>query len=199
MSQLNQYRPIAEALTLLFSPHVEVVIHDLKTGLIKEIFNSFSKRKAGDESLLGEHSHILDGHDVFPPYFKTNWNGRKTKSVTAVIRDPNTNPIGLFCINFDVSKWEEFQTLIQNFVKSSNQAADFLFEDDWREKINAYVSQYVQKYSLSLTTLSRKDKQSLIQLLHKEGAFDAKNAASYIGDVLKISRASVYNYLKGDL
>jgi len=32
--------------------------------------------------------------------------------------------------------------------------------------------------------------------LKKEGAFETKNAASYVADVLQISRATVYNYLK---
>ncbi|MGD2169398.1 MAG: PAS domain-containing protein [Chlamydiota bacterium] len=199
MNELDRFSSIAEALTLLFSPHVEVVIHDLKTGCIREIFNSYSKRRKGDESLLGKEDQIPQDKDVFPPYIKTNWNGRKTKSVTAVIRDSKQKPIGLFCINLDLSKWEEIHHFIQGFIQEPENVSEFLFENDWREKINSYVSNYLQQRSLELAALTRKDKQILIQLLHKEGAFEAKNAATYIADVIKISRASVYNYLKGDL
>lgn len=199
MTELDQYTPIAKAISLLFSPHVEVVIHDLQTGRIREIFTPFSKRKKGDESLLGEEGLLSEDRDIFPPYFKTNWNGKKIKSTTAVLRDGERKAIGLFCINVDVSKWEEMDRFLHSFIQGGTNVSEFLFENDWREKINIYVSKYLQKNGLTLESLARKEKQILIQHLHKEGAFEAKNAASYIADILHISRATVYNYLKGAL
>ena len=50
IDELDHYKPIAEAISLLLFPHAEVVIHDLKTGCIGAIFNNFSKRAVGDES-----------------------------------------------------------------------------------------------------------------------------------------------------
>jgi len=195
-SELDPYKPIAEAISLLLFPHAEVVIHDFKTKCVGAIFNNLSKRKIGDESLLDEMTQLSDSQDVFPPYFKINWDGRKMKSVSAVLRNKAGKAIGLFCINLDISKWEQMHDLIRGLIESKVQQPDFLFKSDWRERINVYVSSYLKNHGLCLESLDRAEKQKLLFALKKEGAFETKNAASYVADVLQISRATVYNYLK---
>lgn len=197
MSELNEYFSVAEAITILLDPHAEVVIHDLKTGKIAGIFNNFSKRKIGDDSLIEDLPDYTILPDVFPVYTKINWDGIKLKSTTATLRDKNKVPIGLLCINLDVSKWEEFRHLLDkwsNVVDNENKP-EVLFKDDWREKINLYVSDYLKREGLTLKALSKENKRDLIQALYKEGGFKAKNAAAYLADVLDLSRATVYNYL----
>ena len=195
-SQLDLYKPIAEAISLLLFPHAEVVIHDFKTKRIGAIFNNLSKRKMGNESLLEEMEKLSESQDVFPPYYKTNWDGEKMKSVSSVLKNENGKPIGLLCINLDISKWEEMHHFILSMIESKIEQPDFLFKNDWKEKINSYVSTYLKKQGLSLKSLDRKEKRNLLLALRKEGAFETKNAAGYVADVLQISRASVYNYLK---
>jgi len=196
INELKRYTPVAEAISLLLAPHVEVVIHNLKTQRIEAIFNPFSKRKVGDESLLDEEVTHLGTQDLFPPYLKTNWDGRKMKSVTAVLRDQRGVAVGLMCINLDISKWEEMHHFILDLIKPATARPDFLFKNDWRESINLYVSVYLKEHSLRLESLNKEEKQQLLFALHKEGAFEPKHAASYIADVLHISRATVYKYLK---
>lgn len=188
---LESYFSIAEAITLLFHPYAEVVIHDLKSGKIAAIFNNFSKRKVGDESLLEEFSAIAN---VFPPYLKTNWDGKKIKSITATLKDAQGKPIALFCINVDLSKFDDVKFFLDSWLKTEEQP-DTLFKSDWREKINTYVANYLAKENISLSALSKEKKKKLIYLLKSEGAFEAKNAAAYIARVLNISRATIYNYL----
>lgn len=195
MNELERYKPIAEAISLLLFPHAEVVIHDLKTGFIGAIFNNLSKRAVGEESSLEDLDKLPD-QDVFLPYFKTNWDGRKMKSVTAVLRNQRHKAIGLLCINLDISKWEEMHLFILDLIKPAMERPDFLFKNDWREKINMYVSSYLKQQALRLESLDKVEKKKLLFALHQEGAFNTKNAASYVADVLQISRATVYNYLK---
>lgn len=196
MTKLEKYHPIAEAISLLLFPHAEVVLHDLSSGRIKAIFNNLSQRAVGDESSLDEMEKLPDNQDVYPPYFKINRNGRKMKSVTAVLRDQNRKPIGLLCINLDISKWEEMHHFILDLIKPASEAPDFLFKNDWKEKINIYVSAYLKQRALRLESIDKYEKKKLLIALHREGAFNTKNAASYVADVLQISRATVYNYLK---
>ena len=196
IDELVRYKPIGEAISLLLFPHAEVVIHDLKTGCIGGIFNNLSKRVVGDESLLDEVKQLSDTQDVFPPYFKINWDGMKMKSVTAVLRNQRGKAIGLLCVNLDISKWEEMHLFILDLIKPATEMPDFLFKNDWREKINIYVSSYLKQHALRLESLDKAEKKKLLLALHNEGAFDTKNAASYVADVLQISRATVYNYLK---
>lgn len=195
-NKYKAYLAIAESICQLLAPHAEVVIHDLQSGKIAAIFNNFSKRKVGDESLLEETENYSEMPDVFSPYFKINWDGRKIKSTTALIKDSLGNVIGLFCINLDVSKWEEMNNFILDWIQPAIiKQPEVLFKDDWREKINVYVSTYLKQKHLSLSKLTKDEKQQLVHALHREGAFQAKNAAAYIADVLNISRATIYNYL----
>lgn len=194
--ELVLYKPIAEAISLLLFPHAEVVLHDLKTKTIQAIFNNFSKRAVGDDSLLEEMEELSSSQGVFPPYFKTNWDGRKMKSVSVVLKNLAQKPIGLLCVNLDISKWEEMHHWILDWIQPITEKPDLLFKSDWREKINTYVSNYLKQQALRLESLDKEEKKKLLLALEKEGAFDTKNAASYIADVLQISRATVYNYLK---
>lgn len=195
MSEITLYFPIGQAISFLLHPHGEVVIHDLKTGKIVAIFNNLSKRKVGGDSLIEELGDYSKLPDVFPVYVKTNWDGRKIKSSTATIRDKKGHPIALFCINLDISHWEELRHLLDQLCSSENQP-DILFKDDWREKINLYVTEYLKKEGVVLKTLSKEKKRELVKALLREGAFTAKHAAKYVADVLDLSRATIYNYLR---
>lgn len=197
MSCLDAYFSTAEAISLLFYPHVEVVIHDLNAGLIAAIYNNFSKRKIGDESLLEEIEGYSTFPNVFPAYLKTNWDGRKIKSISSTLRDKTGKAIGLLCINLDLSKWEEFQHFLGTWLNNVTQPQPAeLFKDDWREKINSYVSASLAREGTSLKLLSKEKKKALVLALYNEGAFKAKNAAHYVSEVLDLSRATIYNYLK---
>lgn len=196
--ELRRFAPTAEAVAMLFYPHVEVVLHNLRTGLIEAVYNSFSKRKIGDESLLEGLDNIADLPNIIPPYVKTNWDGRHLKSISSVLRDRSNSPIGLMCMNVDLSQWDEMARFAAQFmqVASTDPIPDFLFKDDWREKINHFVTDFLQKERMSLKTLSKSKRRELVVLLYHKGAFQAKNAAAYIADVLDLSRATIYNYLR---
>ncbi|OAI45694.1 hypothetical protein AYO45_06630 [Gammaproteobacteria bacterium SCGC AG-212-F23] len=194
---LKAFFPIAEGIQRLLYPHAEVVIHDINKNKIVAIFHPFSKRKVGDSSLLTE-SEMQAVEDCMGPYEKLNWDGRKLKSVSSVIRDEQGKAVGMLCINLDVSKLEKMNRFFSEFMQFAKitDQSHALFKDDWQEKINHYVHRYLNKYHLSLESLDREEKKALIEHLHKVGAFTGKNAALYIAQILGVSRATIYNYLE---
>lgn len=198
MNDLSIYFSVAQAITTLLHPYGEVVVHDLKTGQIAAIYNNLSKRKVGDESLVEDLGNYEELPDVFPVYSKVNWDGRNMKSSTATLRNSKGKPIGLLCINLDISKWEEMQHFLGEWLGSfgNQNQPEVLFKDDWREKINSYVSEYLKREGISIKAISKEKKRELVKMLHQEGAFKAKNAAFYVADVLDLSRATIYNYLR---
>lgn len=190
------YLPIAKAIEALLHPFAEVVLHDIAQQKIVAILNNFSKRKIGDDSLLEDEMNLKNIPDFFEPYFKKNFDGRSLKSTTATLRNKAGKPIGFLCINLDISKLEAVHGLLSSFTKNGGQELPKeLFKEDWREKISVFVQDHMKSEGTSLSALSREDKRRLINRLHKEGAFRAKHAASYVGDVLDLSRATVYKYL----
>lgn len=189
---------LAKGISQLLYPHAEVVIHDLKSGKIAAIFNNFSKRVAGDDSLLEEGFDLSQLPDVFPTYFKRGSDGRRLKSISITIRNPKGEAIALFCINIDVSALDHFQKLIDTFLTPAavNDPLSLLFKDDWQEKINTYIHDYLCKHHLTLNSLTKEQRHQLIQQLQQEGGFSAPKSADYIAKVLGVSRATIYNHLK---
>ncbi len=195
MHPLDPYIPIAQSIIALLQPYAEVVIHDFNTGKIHAIFNPYSKREKGDNSLLDKQIQRAVLPDYFEPYLKTNWDGRTLKSVTSTLRDAKGKPIGLLCVNLDVTKWEELHHLYEQFIARPKELPKELFLEDWKEKISHYIFNQLKLKQLSLDHLTKEQRKALILELHEQGAFQGKNAAAYVGEILKLSRATVYKYL----
>src|SRR3712207_9037497 len=99
--ELASYAPVCDAIALLFQPYAEVVLHDLSTETVVYLSNPFSKRELGEPSLLHEID-FKPSDVIIGPYEKVNWDGRRIKSVSAVLR-AGSKGIGILCINVDVS------------------------------------------------------------------------------------------------
>lgn len=173
-----------------------MVIHDIETNQIAAIYNPFSKRRVGDPSLLTQEE-METAEDCIGPYEKINWDGRKLKSMSSILRDEKGVAIGMLCINLDIAKLESIQISLTEFIRCIplTPPQSPLFKDDWRERINQYVHTYLSAHHLSLSSLSRNEKKNLIEHLYTMGAFTGKNAAHYIAQIIGVSRATVYNYL----
>lgn len=195
MHELKIFFPVAEAISKLF-PQAEVVIHNLATGKISAIFNNLSKRRVGDDSLIEFLSHESAIPDCFEIYEKVNWDGKRLKSITAALKNQKGGVIGLLCINLDLSSFESMQTILSAWLSIGQKQPRSLFKDDFKEKINRFITAFLKKENRAINSLTKEDKQNLVRLLHKEGAFKTKNSAKYIAEILALSRATIYNYLK---
>ncbi|MBK0413778.1 PAS domain-containing protein [Chromobacterium haemolyticum] len=194
---LSRYQSIADAIATLFYPYAEVVLHDLATQSVAYIANNFSKRELGDDSGLDELENTPDA-TVIGPYEKLNWDGRKLRSISVVLRDDAGAAIGMMCVNLDISVFEGARAALDLFLSGSKLVAQpaVLFEDDWQERINRFIHGWLQQCQLSLSILNREHKRELVEALLHEGAFRGKNAANYVANVLGMGRATVFKHLK---
>ncbi len=195
----KQYEPMIQAIVELFHPFVEAAIHDLKEGKIVAIFHNISQRKIGELSPLHElNVNVQDLPDRFPPYYKRNWDGRPLKCTSITLRNSNGNPIGLVCFNVDTSLMHEMQNLLQTFLATQAQADNpvELFGSNAEEQIQLFIQEYLTENQYSMQHLNRDQKKQLVQFLYRKGVFNFKNAAPLVAQLLKISRATVYNHLK---
>lgn len=194
---LHIFHPVCDAIALILQPYAEVVLHDLDSESVVYIANNFSKRDLGEPSLL----HEIDFNPAdrtIGPYEKVNFDGKRLKSISAVLRATDDRPIAVLCINIDVS---HIQAAIQVLGTLSTVSIDqgkpaALFKEDWHERVNEYVHGWTSKRGLLIDDLTRAQKQELIHELAKDGAFSGKHAAAYISKILRMGRATVYNYLR---
>jgi len=193
---LSAYVPICDAIALLLQPQAEVVLHDLATETVAHIANPFSHREVGEPSLLHEIDFRPDVA-LIGPYEKVNFDGRRLKSVSAVLHESG-RAVGVICINLDVTHLQsaiEMLTALTRVPPGAGQPA-VLFQEDWHERINQYVHAWTARNGVVIADLERAQKQQLVSELAADGAFGGKHAAAYVSRVLQMSRASVYNYLR---
>jgi D-arginine utilization repressor len=193
---LERYIPICDAVAQLFWPHAEAVLHDLATGKIFYIANPYSKRRVGDTSLNDPGYGYDRNQAVIGPYGKTNWDGHRLKSVTTVLKDGRNQSFGLLCINHDIEAFagivDQFKNLIE--IPPSTLAAPLLTED-WREAVNRTIQEFLSWRKMTMAGLTLSDTQDLIKTLDERGIFEIRNAVPYVADILRVTRATIYNRL----
>ena len=193
---LSAFVPVADAIALVFRPHAEVVLHDLAADTIVHIANPFSGRCAGDSSLTETAGIAPGGPAVIGPYAKRNHDGRPLKSITAVLPDGEGRPVGLLCINVDVSVFEAVATAARGFLDFGAARPVALLDADWREYANALVGDYLHQRGKRLSALSVGEREDLVRLLDARGFFEMRNAAPHMARILGVSRATLYATLK---
>lgn len=194
---LSSYVPICNAIAALFHPHVEVVLHDLATRKIFYIANSFSKRRAGDSSLNDVQADFAGKDAVIGPYPKTKWDGRRLKSITAVIRGRARKPAGLLCINHDIDVLTAAVDQLRHMIELPLESVPTkpLLSQDWREHVNTVIGEFLTARKATLAGLKSSDLDELMGELDARGVFDIRRAVPYVVEVLQLSRATIYNRL----
>ncbi|CCO25072.1 helix-turn-helix transcriptional regulator [Maridesulfovibrio hydrothermalis] len=197
MSFLKPFIPVVNAVSALLHPHAEVVIHDLETNKIFHITNSFSRRKAGDQSLLSSPLSRMGKDLVYPPYSKAGTKGETIRSVSAVLKNQEGESKGLLCINMDVSKFEKARELIGTILggMDSPKMESELFAYDWREQMNLLFKEFLMDKNIGPEAMNRTDRKEFVHLLKEKGLLQARKSVGYLADILNVTKATIYNYL----
>ena len=194
---LRRSRPTADAIAALFAPFVEVAVHDLASQTVVHLANAFSRRRLGDESALDDIA-FDPSEAVIGPYEKVNWDGRRLRSISIVVRDDEARPIGLICVNADITALDSLRGALALFLDGAavSPQPEKLFRDDWQERINAFLTAWLKDRGATLGGLGRNEKREIVEALYRQGAFKGRSAAPYVASVLSLSRATVFAYLK---
>lgn len=199
-ASLARYFSIADAVVALFRPHVEVVIHDLATNRIAYIANAnaVSKRHVGDASAGDRFDDTTLKKDVIGPYRKINRDGRNLRSTTAVLRDDDARPVGMMCINYDVSALERIseQVALLAFLPGSLEPHAPFFHDNWRQALERAIRDFEVHAGVAAPLMDPDMRRQLIGELDAAGLLSVRNASSVVARRMSMSRAGLYSYLK---
>lgn len=186
---LQNVDALANAITTLFSPYVEVSLHDLTTGQIVEIWNPISGRKPGDDSLIEAEFHeSASKTGVMGPFEQTGMAGQHITSVSV----PVSGGSHLVFINFDRTVIENAAALLGMFAVPIAAQPEPLFAKDWKVKINQVIAAWTRERNLVLQQLTRAQRHELVRQLEEQGLFETRNAAEHVAASLGVSRATVY-------
>ncbi|MDD7909579.1 PAS domain-containing protein [Pseudovibrio exalbescens] len=199
MSSLELLTPVCHAIAALFPGQVEVVLHDLKSQRIAVLVNAMSPRKPGDDSLtdIGDFQANLSADDTIGPYLKSNSDGAKLRSVSALIRDDTGAPAALLCMNLRVDALEAAKNLLAQLTSTAQDINDSAFiKNDWREVTNAIIAATLNELKISFNQLRRNERQVIVSRLLAADVFAARGSADFVAEALGISRASLYSLIK---
>ncbi|MEM6432437.1 MAG: PAS domain-containing protein [Cyanobacteria bacterium P01_D01_bin.115] len=187
--------PICEGIAAWLYPHAEVVLHDLESDTVVRIWNNISRRKSGDASLIDREVQLKNAVDVYGPYEKINWDGRRLKCVSNVVKDSQGHRLGLLCLNLDVSSFDTLKGFLESFTTVTSSLPTALAKNDWREHINETLNIFLKEQETTLEALTKSQKIAAIAYLDKRKLFATRNAASHLAGILGVSRATIYNWL----
>jgi D-arginine utilization repressor len=185
-----------EAVTVWLYPYAEVVLHDLRTGRIAGIWNSFSGRRAGMPSRIGKEIRIENGVDVYGPYERRNRDGRRLKSISSIVYDSSGKRTGLLCLNLDVSAFEAMKGFVDSLMTNTEEMPPVLLKCDWHEQLSQAFAHFLRQRRLTPMALTQRDRVAFIETLDSQKLFATRNATQRVAELLGVSRASVYNWLK---
>jgi predicted transcriptional regulator YheO len=192
----SAYFSVGEAIATLLHPYAEVVLHDLRTGRIVRIWNSFTERQAGDLSnLKGAQDLFPDEQSVLGPYEKALPSQGRTKSITAGLRGAEGELIGFLCTNLDVSILDTASAALAAFASSDLKRPEPIYRTDLQQHISYLVRDYSLQINKPIDNLTRQERVELVAIVNENGLFQARNSVMHVAKAMKISRASVYNLL----
>jgi predicted transcriptional regulator YheO len=195
---------VAEAIAKAFGPHCEVVLHsleDLSQSVIKILNGHVTGRTLGSPLTdLGievlKKSDIMDS-DVVGPYFNKLDDGRQLRCVTCVVRNQAGEPIGMLCLNFDLSAplLDFFTGLMQVDSEIGEKRPEHFPQTPKGliTRILANVRSEVNQHN----KLSPSERNKMIVMeLYRRGMFNIRGAVDMVAKESGISRYTVYNYLR---
>ena len=217
-AMLKQYTKLVEFLGLVLGPTYEITLHDVhgKNSTIVAIVNGSVSGRDLDSPptamalrAVAENAKDMD--------YRTNYNGltsgnRPLRSSTFYIKDKNDDLVGMLCVNFDDSKFQElssqlFQLIhpdvyMENNIVIRSDVLESLKEEDTERfgdsmtsAADSVIEEVLSEGNIPVERLSQEEKIRIVAQLERRGIFRLKGAVAHVSKELHPSPASIYRYL----
>lgn len=187
---LKRKHPLFEALTKLLHPLLEISIHNPSSGEIIAIYHNITQRKVGEMTPMRELTE--NGF-----YYKRNGDHRPLKCGSIPLRDDDGNELAVVCLLIDTTLFQETFQICQSLLSLPESSRSLqVTAESCQAKIALVIDDFLRRSNLSLARLNRDQKRQAVQLLNEAGIFSYKNSVPEVAGQLRLSRATVYNYLK---
>lgn len=198
---------IASAVASQFGPSCEVVVHDLShlENSIVFIAGDVTGRQVGGpvtDFVLGLLNQEQSPEDLVG-YMAQTRDGKALTSSTVFLKDKRGRPIGVFCINFDVTYLVEASKHLTRLAtprtpikvdKSFSADAPNLLQDMIEESLQRIIGgRHLDGQS---DAVSRDQRLAILADLDAMGAFKIRNAVPIVADLFDVTRYTIYKDLK---
>ncbi len=201
---LSMLKGLASGLALLLGSNTEVVVHDLKLREVVFIEHSHITGRSvgyhGDELM---YSSVLElaqqKSDQLIGYKSTSPSGKPLRASHFLFRDEQGEPSALLCINQDISFQLEAKKMLEQQLFLQSMQEEETFSENDENYIQKTVKQVILRSIERLKPFSidsKEGKLEVIRLLEYQGIFAVKDSVPQVCEILSISQATLYNYLR---
>lgn len=200
---LKSYIPVANIITQTFGEDCEVSIHDLTEPGSSVVYVANGKvtgRKEGQsfDSLI--HQILLSKNfkdDYISNYLFESVNGKKVKSSSAFIRNPEGEVVGMLSINYDLTLAYQIKEEVLSFLPDPIQDDVPVEADVTNQDVMTIIDGLIENAikSKSMDQFKRKDNLELIRFMDEKGVFLVKGAIDKVAERLELSKVTIYSYL----
>lgn len=200
----NHYIKAGEIISEMFSPYLEVIIHDLHDpdhSIIAIFNNHITGRNIGDgTSDIGYKKLAEEIPDKIVNYKNQSPSGAELKSSSLTIRNKKNKIIGSMAFNFDLSSFTHVNEFFEIITKT-NTLDDLPKQEQFfmwtiKDEIQQVLNKYIISHGLQGKVLTKNNKLDVVSFMKKEGHFKKRGAISIISELLAISRPTLYKYVK---
>lgn len=217
-TMLKQYTKLVEFLGLVLGPTYEITLHDIhgKQSTIVAIVNGFiSGRDLDSPPTAMALRAVADNAEGLD--YRTNYNGlagasHTLRSSSFYIKDKNDDLVGMLCINFDDSKFQELSSQLfqlihpdvymednivirSDVLESLDEEDTERFGDSMTSAANSVIEEVLSEGDIPVERLSQAEKIRIVAQLDQRGIFRLKGAVAHVSKELHSSPASIYRYL----
>ena len=200
---LRSMEPVVDGIAELFGKNCEVILHsfeDMAHSVVKIANSHITGRKIGspitDLGLNALKESFAANRDIVGSYFTRTENGKLFKSITIIIRNRKDDPIGMLCVNLDISA--PMVDFIADFTPelSGKQLAVEHFHTEIGDMVHASLNECVNQFS-QIKGISAGDRNRMIIAdLARKGIFDIKGAIDIVAGEIGVSKYTIYHYLR---
>lgn len=200
---MQSYYRLADMVADLIGPHCEVVLHsfgDLEASVVKIVNGHHTGRGVGspitDMGLKMLRLFMQTGEVNSRSYFTRNKKGELLKSTTCVVAGEHGKPIGLFCVNINLSV--PFPELIKTLIPDNSPLAMVMehFSTNSHDVISQSAEKAIHEIDSNSNISKKSRNKAIIFHLYENGIFELKESAGVISEKLGISRHAIYKYLR---
>lgn len=200
LMELSNYVPFVRFLADYLGPNVEI---RLSNAVTEKVFVAHPSDIAiGSPILEIEKKFIEEGRyeerDSVTNYRAFSSDGKKLKSATHFIKDPNHQLVGFLTINYPVDELIEFRNMLNNIISGYKTKEENYFESftlSFEDLMTNTIQDAVNKYKVPPNRLSYDEKMELIRTLDEKGTFLIKGSVTELAKVLNTSETTVYRYI----
>lgn len=198
---LDFLKRIADGISVMFGSNCEVVIHDLENSesSILYITNSHvTEREVGDKlDLLGTR----DIDELYKGVDLVNLNGISKNNhllKCSTFHAKGEDYHFALGVNFDYTNVLMIQSLVNDFTRvgDSIEIAASEKDENLEQKLDEFYNNAVNHIGKPIPFMRKRERVEMIRYLQDKGAFSIHKSIPIIAEKMKVSRYTIYNYLR---